>query len=255
MAGMKNLVARMRASGIQFKDEFAFFNDWELFWSDDSQIEQLTSTGPFAGTLGAFTNGVRLRTRYHRLLSDAQSRFPTTRFWASDSQRVLDTAHLFAAGFFGHDWRKVADLEIVSEASSVGADTLTPGKSCLAFVNDKAGGYHNGYTMLGRFQTTYLGGAMKRILAKYPELDLAHEEVYAMQEMCGFETTVRGSSPWCDVFTQEEFLGFAYARDIMHYYRAGPGTRYSAAMGWLWLNATTNLILQGPEAGPLFFSL
>lgn len=24
-----------------------------------------------------------------------------------------------------------------------------------------------------------------------------------MQEMCGFETTARGSSPWCDIFTDD----------------------------------------------------
>jgi acid phosphatase len=80
-------------------------------------------------------------------------------------------------------------------------------------------------------------------------------EIYAMQEMCGFETTVRGRSDWCNVFTQDEFLSFEYARDVLHYYRAGPGQKYAASMGWLWLNATTNLLLEGPEAGPLFFSL
>jgi acid phosphatase len=80
-------------------------------------------------------------------------------------------------------------------------------------------------------------------------------EIYAMQEMCGFETIVRGRSDWCNVFTQDEFLSFEYARDVLHYYRAGPGQKYAASMGWLWLNATTNLLLEGPEAGPLFFSL
>lgn len=42
-----------------------------------------------------------------------------------------------------------------------------------------------------------------------------------MQEMCGFEITVRGKSKWCDVFTHEEWLEFEYARDVIHYYRAG----------------------------------
>ncbi|PVI06004.1 phosphoglycerate mutase-like protein [Periconia macrospinosa] len=251
---IKNLVERMQNSGLEFKHELAFFNDWELFWTHDSQIEKLTSTGPFAGTLSAFTTGVRLRTRYQQLLSRAQYQFPVTRFWASDSQRVIDTARYFATGFFGYDWQKIADLEIISEASSLGADTLTPGDTCLAYVEDVEGGHDNGYTMLDQFRPIYLDGTMKRILANNPGLELTHDDVYAMQEMCGFETTVRGSSPWCHVFTQEDFLGFEYARDILHYYRAGPGTKYSAAMGWLWLNATVNLMLQGPEAGPLFFS-
>lgn len=76
-----------------------------------------------------------------------------------------------------------------------------------------------------------------------------------MQEICGFETLARGSSPWCKVFTQEEWLQFEYARDVIHYFRTGPGNPYGMAMGWLWLNTTANLIHLGPEvAGPIFFS-
>jgi len=80
-------------------------------------------------------------------------------------------------------------------------------------------------------------------------------EIYSMQELCGFETTVRGWSPWCTVFTHSEWRAFEYARDIIHFYRAGPGTPYSRAMGHLWLNATKNLLVEGPQsAGPLYFS-
>lgn len=86
-------------------------------------------------------------------------------------------------------------------------------------------------------------------------MEFSDDELYAMQEMCGFETTVRGSSQWCDVFTQEEFLQFEYARDVHHYYRAGPGSKYGAAMGWLWLNATANVMAEGKEAGIFFLSL
>ena len=76
-----------------------------------------------------------------------------------------------------------------------------------------------------------------------------------MQEMCGFETLVRGSSPWCDLFTHDEWYAFEYARDVIHFYRSGPGNKYSRAMGWLWLNATTSLLREGPEsAEPFYFS-
>jgi acid phosphatase len=47
---------------------------------------------------------------------------------------------------------------------------------------------------------------------------------------------------------------FEYARDVQHYYRAGPGNPYAASLGYLWLNATTNLLRQGPDVGPLFLS-
>lgn len=108
---------------------------------------------------------------------------------------------------------------------------------------------------MGEYRATYLGAISERLLEQ-TGMRFSDQEVYAMQEMCGFETTVRGRSDWCDVFTQDDFLGFEYARDVLHYYRAGPGQKYAASMGWLWLNATTNLMLEGAgAAGPLFFSL
>lgn len=76
-----------------------------------------------------------------------------------------------------------------------------------------------------------------------------------MQELCGFETLVRGRSRWCDVFSPDEWRSFEYARDVIHFYRAGPGNKFAAVMGWLWLNATANLLDEGPKAGPFFFSL
>lgn len=117
-------------------------------------------------------------------------------------------------------------------------------------------GHYYGYRMLYKYQETYLSSISKRLAKENEGFDFTDEEVYSMQEMCGFETTVRGSSQWCDVFTQEEWLSFEYARDIIHYYRAGPGNKYAKSMGWLWLNTTANLIAEGPEsAGPLYFTL
>ena len=76
-----------------------------------------------------------------------------------------------------------------------------------------------------------------------------------MQQLCGFEILVRGRSPWCDVFTAAEWSAYEYARDVLHFYRSGPGNKYATVMGTLWLNATARLLEHGPSAGPFFFSL
>ncbi|KAL6710649.1 hypothetical protein ACN47E_007706 [Coniothyrium glycines] len=255
--GQRAVVERMKGSGNIFNGSLAFFNDWELFWSDDADLEQLTTTGPFAGTLGAFTTGIRLRTRYEHLRTQALTRKvdqPTT-FWASDSNRVIETARHFASGFFGidYDQNTLAALQVISEGPEVGANTLTPGRTCLASKKDHVQGRRKGYDVMGLYRATYLRAIRGRLLEQ-TGMQFSDQEVYAMQEMCGFETTVRGRSDWCNVFTQEDFLSFEYARDLLHYYRAGPGQKYAASMGWLWLNATTNLMLEGAAAGPLFFS-
>ncbi|KAH7398688.1 3-phytase B precursor [Phaeosphaeria sp. MPI-PUGE-AT-0046c] len=251
------VVERMQQRNTTFEGNLAFFNEWKLFWSHDDSLEQLTSTGPFSGTLGSFTTGVRLRTRYKHLLSNALSTIPSppVTFWASDSQRVIETARHFALGFFGIDYQadNTANLEVISEGPSLGADTLTPGRTCLNNKKDKAEGQKKGYNLMGDYRAIYVRPIRERLM-RQTGIEFTDQDIYAMQEMCGFETTVRGRSDWCDVFTQDEFLSFEYARDLLHYYRAGPGQRYAASMGWLWLNATTNLLLQGPDAGPLFFS-
>ncbi|KAF2177173.1 phosphoglycerate mutase-like protein [Zopfia rhizophila CBS 207.26] len=252
---MINLLQRMKDSKITFEGDLEFANDWKFFSSDpQAEFEQLTNTGPFSGTLSSFTTGVRLRTRYHHLLPKHLFRKSKTNFWASDSERVIDTARYFGAGFFGLNWQDTARLHIIPETAERGGDTLTPGDTCIKYIDDKEEGHDKGAKMMARYRATYMGPIRKRLLKQNPGITFMDDEIYAMQEMCGFETTVRGSSHWCDVFTRDEFLSFEYARDIMHYYRAGPGTAYGSVMGWLWLNATTNILLQGPEAGPFFFS-
>jgi len=125
----------------------------------------------------------------------------------------------------------------------------------MTYYHDPVEGHDYGYTAMFQFRATYLDSIRQRLLEQNPGIEFSDAEIYSMQEMCGFEITVRGSSRWCDVFTQNDFLGFEYARDVLHYYRAGPGTKYAALMGFLWLNVTIDLMLQGPSAGPLFFSL
>ncbi|KAF2745937.1 phosphoglycerate mutase-like protein [Sporormia fimetaria CBS 119925] len=251
---MRSVVDKMKTGDVTFNGSLAFVHDWDLFWSDDSQLAQLTSTGPFAGRLGAFTTGVRLRTRYQHLLPKANPPSRKTKLFASDSQRVIDTARHVAAGLFGLDWQTSANVEVIPETVDRGANTLTPGETCPNYISDEEEGWAKGWKSMYDFRATYFPSIRARLSKENPRMNFDDDELYAMQEMCGFETTVRGSSKWCDVFTQQDFLNFEYARDVHHYYRAGPGTKYGAGMGWLWLNATTNLMVEGPQAGKMFFS-
>ncbi|KAF2116521.1 histidine phosphatase superfamily [Lophiotrema nucula] len=250
---IRSLHHKLKTSEKTLEGDLAFVNNWQLFWSDEHN-GHLTTTGPFSGTLGAFTTGVRLRTRYHDLIDQAQTGVGKIRFWASDSARVIDTARYFAVGFFGLNWTNIAHLEVIPETSDRGGDTLTPGDTCPEYLDDREEGYDKGARLTELYRSNYLNATRERFLNQNPSIEFNDEHLFAMQEICGFETTVRGSSPWCDAFTQDEFISFEYARDLLHYYRSGPGTKYAGTMGWLWLNATTNLMLEGHSAGPLFLS-
>ncbi|PGH13351.1 hypothetical protein AJ80_06345 [Polytolypa hystricis UAMH7299] len=231
----------------------AFVNNWTYFTDrPEDHFGQLTRTGPYAGTLQAFTTGVRLRTRYSHLVPSGR----TTRFWASDSNRVIETAKYFAAGFFDLNWESdgLAALEVIPETAEREADTLTPGDTCTNYVEDLEFGHDYGVNTLIEFHEVYIPAISERLAVHNPNINFTNYDVFSMQEMCGFETLLHGSSSWCDVFTQDDWLHFEYARDLVHYYRGGPGNRFGPVMGWLWLNATTELLLSPPEAGQLYFS-
>lgn len=246
---MLDMLERIKATGTTLKGDLAFVNDWQFLATDPQRhFEQLTTTGPYAGTLGSFTTGTKLRTRYQHLLpqrlSSSTSTTNKTSFWAGDCSRVIETARYFAAGFFGLNWQDTAMLHVIPETLERGGDTLTPGDSCLAYLEDKEFGHDYGARMLAAYRATYLSAVRARFAAQNPEVGVerwSDNDLYAMQELCGFETTVRGASAWCDVFSKDEWRSFEYARDLIHYYRAGPGNRFGALMGWLWLDAMTGL--------------
>lgn len=176
--------------------------------------------------------------------------------WASDSNRVIETARYFATGFFGLDWSSgAARLHVIPETSGLGADTLTPGDKCLDYRTDLELGHGYGLKQLVKFRSTYLPSISARFYQENEGIRFSNDEIYSMQELCGFETLVRGKSLWCDLFSHQDWLNFEYARDVIHFYRTGPGNRFGPAMGWLWLNATAELLEKGPKLGKLFFSL
>lgn len=257
LKGHLDLITRIKEANVVLNGSLSFLNNWTYFTDrPERDFEQLTRTGPYAGTLQAFTTGVRFLTRYAHLLPQGSR----TILWASDSERVIESARYFAAGLFGLDWGDSgrAALEIIPETLDRRADTLTPGDTCLRYLEDTITGHDMGVNMLGVFQEAYIPPIAKRLIEDQDNRELGYFsnlEVYSMQEMCGFETIARGSSPWCDVFTRADWENFEYARDLIHYYRAGPGNPYAGAMGWLWLNATSSLLRSGPDAGTMFFSL
>ncbi len=253
---MLELYQRIKHANTTLQGDLAFANEWEFFTGEPAEhFESLVSTGPYAGTLEAFSTGVKLRTRYKHLLDFALETEQTS-LWASDSNRVVDTAKYFAAGFFGIDWKDITTLHVISETPDRGADTLTPGRTCLRYRNDADEfGHALGYRMIEAFRQIYEPDIVKRLAIQNPDFPFPEYEIFVMQQICGFETIVKGSSPWCDVFTHEEWEKFEHARDVLHYYRTGPGNPYSGSMGWLWLNATANLLVEGSAVGSLFFSL
>jgi len=64
----------------------------------------------------------------------------------------------------------------------------------------------------------YLQPALKRIQKDLKGLNLTITDLYAMQNLCAYETVALGFSAFCDIFTEEEWKGFEYALDLGFWY-------------------------------------
>lgn len=239
--GHFDVLNRLHGPNVNLSGSLSFLKTWTYFTDpSDPAFENLTTTGPYAGTLQAFNTGKTLRGRYDHLVSKTHR----TKFWSCGSPRDVDTAKYFADGFFGKAWRSdgSAELHVIPEDEDRGANTLTPGDTCSNYRLDEEHGHGDGYTKLAEWQIVLAEPIAQRLAKDAVGMDFSPLDIYGMMEMCGFEILARGTSSWCNVFTHPEWLKFEYARDLLHYYRAGPGNQYGGTMGWLWLNATRGLM-------------
>lgn len=245
------LLEKLKSPHVKHSGSLGFVEEWSYFTnSSNSDFEGLTYRGPFAGTLQAYNAGRKLRLRYDTLVDASK----TTDFWTCDAERDIHTAKQFAKGFFGDGWesQSSARLHIIPETVERGADTLTPGRSCLKYIEDEENGHDRGYAELGAWQNAFTKPIAARLREEAGGLSFTPLEIYTMMDLCGSEVLATGQSPWCRVFTNEEWSDFEYGRDLLHFYRAGPGNDFAGAMGWLWLNATSTLLANDAARGVYF---
>ncbi|KAK7206363.1 histidine phosphatase superfamily [Myxozyma melibiosi] len=257
---MKQLVRRMRdEAGPEI---FPFLDRWELFFDVDEatgksrQLEQLTVSGKYAGVDRARLAGEKLRGIYGHLIEQQDSNTSATSIFSCSCDRVVDTADQFATGFFGND-TSFNHVIVPDRDASRGGDTLTPVKACTRYREDALAGRPNSNTMADLYKLSYLTPTAERLRQIYKSFEFSVSELWTMQELCGFDILATGNedSPWCALFTKREWEQFEYARDLLHYYRTGPGTPYSEVMGYIYLNATSQLLREGPEkVGKIFLS-
>lgn len=232
-----------------FEGQLAFLNDYEFFVTDTKlytlEVSPSNSDSPYAGTTNALKHGTAFRGRYNSLFNDSN---PIPLF-TSNSKRVHDTAQSFIRGFLGPDYEQdKVDTVIVSESSDMGANSLTPEKSCDGFkLDDKSDATEN-------YSKEYLEVASKRLVGKNKGLNLTADDVYQMFGWCAYELNVKGASPFCDLFTNEEFIRYEYSVDLEDYYLNGPGNELAKPVGSVLLNASLQLLKDEDQKNKIFLS-
>jgi acid phosphatase len=91
----------------------------------------------------------------------------------------------------------------------------------------------------------YTKAPIARFNSQAPIFNFTAYDIFAMSLLCGYETVIRGSSPFCSLslLTPQDWLGWEYTNDITYHYNTGYGSPVSGAIGFPWVNATFNTLM------------
>ncbi|KIK63761.1 hypothetical protein GYMLUDRAFT_40825 [Collybiopsis luxurians FD-317 M1] len=203
-------------------------------WTYKLGAEILT---PF-GREQLFELGVGFRVKYGDLLKN----FTGLPVWRTTSEeRMVDSALHFAAGFFGVQSYQSDYHQLIEIESSGFNTTLAPYDNCPNANNAIEDIGVNATTI---WANVYLKDAQKRLQAHLPGFNLTIFDVLAMQTLCPYETVALGYSAFCDLFTEEEWRGFAYSIDLGFWYTNGPGNPAVSAQGIGWVHELVSRLTQ-----------
>lgn len=224
---------KLRSTG-ELHGDLAFLNDHEYFVTDESWYEKETSATNSEGTYAGLTNlerhGSAFRTRYNDIFDGKLVVFTT------NSGRVHQSAQAFARGFLGPENDGDARFVVLSEDGSLGANSLTPRYGCDAF-DDQAN-----RNIIEEYDMSFLDAVVDRWKVDNPQLTVKAADVQHLFEYCAFEINVSGTLPICNLFTNEEYVRWAYLKDVEGYYSNGPGHNLTATIGAPFLDASLKLL-------------
>jgi hypothetical protein len=188
---------------VTFTGELSFLNSWKYLLGNEILVP--------VGKQELFDSGTLHQIMYGHLYPNNGSKIIAR---STTQDRMTKSAEYFLAGFFGLDWPSNATLVLAIEESAFGT------------WNNTLAGYYdctnaNGYTNLGGTNATtnwyeiYLTDATKRLHSCAGSLfNWTSEDSYNAQSLCAYETVALGYSPFCGLFTYNEWEGYEYSVDI-----------------------------------------
>ncbi|KAF5321068.1 hypothetical protein D9619_000136 [Psilocybe cf. subviscida] len=201
----KAVVAKL-ASAASFDPELAFLAKYKYTLGKDDLI-------PF-GAFQSEESGKDAFARYKHLIS--KKNIPFVR--ASSSQRVVDSATNWTAGFSSESHKKFKPTlsVILSESAN---DTLDDAMCPSAGSSDAA---------TGAWAAIFGTPIAARLNSLAPGANLTAADIPNFMPLCAFETLVKEKlSPFCSLFPAAEWAQFEYWTDLDKYY----GTGYGQALG------------------------
>lgn len=223
------------------KGDLSFLNDYDFFIYGDNVLEEevtaentMDPLNPYTGEANAKQHGRLFYEQYSDLFENV-TELPV---FTSSNKRVYDTAVNFASGL-GRGIN--SSIQTLSEKAFMGANSLTPASSCYTWDADER------YDVLGNFSTQYLKDISSRLTKENKGLNITQKDVQLLFQWCAYEINVRGYSPMCEIFTEEDFIQYSYWNDLQGYYEDGPGNSVIKPIGSVLFNASVELLKQSDD--------
>ncbi|KAJ7636994.1 phytase [Roridomyces roridus] len=185
------------------------------------------------GAIQSFGSGKTAFGRYASLISEGEPPFVR----ASGMSRVVESANNWTAGFAAAS-RGIYTPRLDVILSEEGNDTLQD-HNC-----PNAAGSHR---EMREWLSIWSPSIVARLNAWAPGANLVEEDIHGLAMLCAFHTVSLvqygyedGSplpfSPFCSLFTSDEFEAFEYSCDIDKYYSTGYGGRLGRVQGVGYVN-------------------
>ncbi|KAH7887296.1 histidine phosphatase superfamily [Phlebopus sp. FC_14] len=175
------------------------------------------------GAAQSFDAGQVHYARYSSLVSDDV--LPFVR--ASGSDRVVDSATNWTAGFaYASDQEYKPALSVIFNQAS--NDTLD---------DNMCPNVGSSTRETKSWVDVFAPSITKRINAAAPGAKLKKHDIPNLMALCPFDTVAHETpSPWCDIFTTEEWASYEYYGDLNDYYGNGYGQQLGRVQGVGYVN-------------------
>ncbi|SJX64807.1 related to 3-phytase A precursor [Sporisorium reilianum f. sp. reilianum] len=225
---------------LRYSGSLAFLNSYKFGVGE----ELLTPVG--RGQL--YDSGVKAALLYGKLVADdfaerdAHGKAKTLFARAGSQQRIVDSGLAWLSGFFGANWTASTSFEIQIEQPGFNT-TTAPEFACPAWSQP---GNAPGGAMADKWAATYLQDAVLRLRNDFGGAALNATLLFAMQQMCSYDTVAFGYSDFCALFTKQEWLDYEYAWDVKFMNTNGATSPLGRAFGLGWVNELVSRLTRTP---------
>ncbi|KAJ5895582.1 phosphoglycerate mutase-like protein [Penicillium taxi] len=245
VAIQEKIQASKESKGFTAHGSLSFIPNWKTVLTNPTlQMAQQSLTG----WKEAHDLGYQLRARYPDFYEDGNPFY----VWANqykfpiNESRVVQTARAFVDGYlyeFADTYGTVVSVNSTGSVNAIG-NSLGPSDACPEFSAVSSGGDN-----VTDWDATWTPKALQRINSLVGgNLTFTESEILFFPYLCGYESQILGRlSPWCNVFTQNELVDYAYSQDLSYYYKVGPGADGPAPKLFLpFLDSLIKLLSKGP---------